>query len=454
MNRKLIEDVVVHHGDATQRVAQTNVPQGRKNAPISSASSDFSSGEDRIENNPFFEKGPQNVKPFSVTRARPQVFLWILAIVAVAATAFLVANYFSSATVEITPLTYQGHISSDFVATKELVATPDAGDQLAFQFVNLTEEKSMTVPATIEQRIEKKASGRVIIYNSYSKDAQRLIKNTRLESSDKKIFRIDQSVVVPGAKIVAGKVNQPGAVEVLIYADVAGKEYNIGLGDFTIPGFKGDPRYTKFSARSKADSPIDGGYSGTVKVPTDTDVQKAQSELKEGLKLTAIEKARALIPTGMMFFPGSTVIKFEEAPQDYATGDTAKVVVRATVSIFFFDTTAFMKKIAAASLTDYKGAPVMLPNLNAISFGFLEPVNNVVLKDLTQIRFHISGDPVFVGIIDTQKLQNMLAGKEKKDFAKIIIGEHNVGKAETTIRPMWRTTFPLNPAKITINILP
>src|SRR3989344_5569945 len=262
----------------------------------------------RIEKNPFFEKARTSTPatPPAPRKSNARFWVWIIAIAALLGAVFAVMTYFSSATIEVTPFTQSVKLENEFTATKEA-----AEDGLIFQFLSLTEEKSAEVPATIEKKIQKKASGKVIIYNAYSGDNQRLIKNTRLEDDKThKIYRIDDSVVVPGAKMVAGKVAEPGSVEAVIYADAAGDGYNIGLADFTIPGFKGDPRYSKFTARSKPDSPIGGGFSGTVKVPTDEIIAEAQKNLREDLKQTAVEKARGQVPESVSFFPGSMVLKF------------------------------------------------------------------------------------------------------------------------------------------------
>lgn len=451
MIRKTMEDVVIHHTDAAHHVATAGRAPSRKTIAALEAQ-EKQLENDRIEHNPFFEKA-RVVPEQTEERSRSRMWLWITAIVAVLIAVFFIANYFSSATVEITPLTYQGHLERDFIAVKNSSGAITNKDALSFYFVNLVDEKSQNVSATNEQTIQKKAYGKVVIYNAYSKNPQRLIKNTRLESADHKIFRIDQSVVVPGAKIVSGKIAEPGAVEAVAYADVAGKEYNIGLADFTIPGFKGDPRYAKFTGRSKIGSPIAGGFSGVVKVPTDEAIRKAQDDIKLSLKTAAVEKARAQIPEGMSFFPGSTILKFEEVPQDFSTGDVTKVTVRATVSVFFFDSALLAQKFAEASVNGYQGNPVSVKDISTLAFTFVDPVDNVVLTDLTQIRFRVIGDPVFVGTIDSQKIRSALIGKDKKDFARIVTKEQNVGKAEATLRPLWNTVFPSNSSKIEVKVL-
>lgn len=438
--RKTMKDVTVPHNELARR--PSIMPE---RAPAREE------GGDRIEKNPFFEKGPSKSGFVSKEKkSSSRTIIWVLAVAVLLGVIFLVANYFSSATIEITPLMRNAHIEHDFTAVALKGAVE--GD-LAFNFTSIIEEKTKEVPATIEKKIQKKASGKVLIFNAYGSASQRLIKNTRLEDEKThKIFRIDESVVVPGMKVVGGKA-VPGSVEAIVYADVPGKEYDIGLGDFTIPGFKGDPRYAKFTARSKADSPIGGGFSGTIKVPSDEAMLTAQNELKQDIKKTAVEKVRAQVPEGRTLFPGSMVIKFEDVPQEFTASDVSKVVVRATASVFFFDTDLFARKFAEVSLPEYKGNHLSVSNMPALAFSFIDPVDNVVLSDLSKIRFHMAGDAVFVGQIDAQKIRSALIGKNKKDFGKIIIDQNNVGKAEAVVRPMWKTMFPLDPTKITVKIL-
>ena len=455
MIRKPMEDVVSHHADRPRPIAINHVSEQNESAPWDSIQP--RQGNNRIENNPFFKKERPSAPftpPIKKKRSSPRTFLWSFTFLAFFIVVFFIINHFSSATVEVVPVSYSGHIDGDFIATKQISGdAPTTTEASLFHFISFVDTKSETVTPTIDKKIENKASGQVIIYNAYSKNPQKLISNTRLESVDHKIFRIQQPVVVPGATIVAGKVTQPGAVEVTVYADVAGPDYNIGLGDFTIPGFKGDPRYSKFTARSKSDSPISGGFIGTVKVPSDADIKAAEDDIKLSMKTTSVEKARALIPSGMSFFPGSTIIKFEDVPQDYSAGSVTSIAVKATVSVFFFDTASLTQEIAQNALADYKGNPLLIPNMTALTFTFNDPVDNVTLSDLTQIHFHLTGDPVFIGSIDVPGMQSLLAGKAKSDFGQIIAGQVNVAKADATIRPMWKTAFPTDPSKITIKIL-
>lgn len=444
--RKQMKDVIVPQNDIIRRPSA--VPEAYT-APSKEAE------DDRIESNPFFEK-PRgkdgDTRKRKVSGARR--ILWAVFFAILLAGGFAVASYFATATIEITPIARSVALESDIVALKEASA-----GNLTFQFMSIADEKTKEVPATIEKKIQKKASGKVIIYNAYSKDSQRLIKNTRLEdNATHKIYRIDTSIVVPGAKVLNGKVVTPGSVEAVVYADVPGDAYDVkllgGAGDFSIPGFKGDPRFAKFYGRMSEKAPISGGSScASCKVPSDEAVAQAQEELKQDLKKEATEKARAQIPDGVSFFPGSIVIKFEEVPHDPTAESTVKVSMRATVSVFFFDTTQLTGKLAISALPENKNNTFIVSNMSALDFKFIDPVDNVVLSDISKIHFRISGNAEFVGKIDAQKLRTELAGKNKSDFSKIIADQKNISKADAVVRPMWKSVFPSDTAKITVKLL-
>jgi len=133
---------------------------------------------------------------------------------------------------------------------------PD-GQEIPVRVVEYSEDVSVTVDASGPSSSSgQKATGNVVIYNTFSSSEQSLVATTRLESSDGKIFRISKGVTVPGMT----SDGNPGAVEVQVVADEAGEAYNIGPSDFTIPGFKGNPKFGKFSAKSS--EPMRGGASG------------------------------------------------------------------------------------------------------------------------------------------------------------------------------------------------
>lgn len=409
---------------------------------------------DRITKNSFFEKTPvKTSSSFSPEKKTSRGRMWfILFIVMIAMGGILFAiDYFSGATVKIVPVVKEASLNHEFTAEKS-----PTGNALAFQYMSLEETMEKEVPTVEEKKVQYKASGKVAIYNAYNGNSQRLIKNTRLETPDHKIFRIRDSVVVPGAKMVNGKVANPGSVLAVVDADLPGKEYNVGLADFTIPGFKESKdleRYAKFTARSMENFPIQGGFSGTIKVPAEEDVARVRVEIKDALKEVALKKAEAEIPEKVSFFPGSIVLTFEEMSPDLSVEAANKVVMKATVSVFFFDTELLTEKIMDVVFPDYEGGPLTVRNIPEISFTFNEAVDNVILSDISRITFTLRGEPSFVGKIDTKKITSEIVGKGKKDFNTFIESQKNIQKADAVIRPFWETVFPTDPTQIEIKII-
>ena len=94
----------------------------------------------------------------------------------------------------------------------------------------------------------QKARGTLIISNEYSSDTQPLIATTRFETGDGKIFRLAESVTVPGVTIVDGK-RQPGIVEAVVIADAPGMPTMSLRPILRLSGSKAD-RNMKIRARS------------------------------------------------------------------------------------------------------------------------------------------------------------------------------------------------------------
>ena len=57
---------------------------------------------------------------------------------------------------------------------------------------------SKTILRSEPKEVNQKAQGELTVYNNYSEAPQILIKNTRFQTEDGKIFRIGDSITVPG----------------------------------------------------------------------------------------------------------------------------------------------------------------------------------------------------------------------------------------------------------------
>ncbi len=133
-------------------------------------------------------------------------------------------------------------------------------------------------PSSGEILKEKKAEGIIRVYNAYSTSSQALVSNTRFISAEGKLFRSLERVTIPGGKYEGGKL-VPGELDVKVVADQSGPEYNITATTFSIPGFAGTAKYTKFYGKSSEN--MTGGLREKVPQVTQEDLYLAQKTLEE-----------------------------------------------------------------------------------------------------------------------------------------------------------------------------
>ncbi|HEU5114738.1 MAG TPA: hypothetical protein VFT82_03155 [Candidatus Paceibacterota bacterium] len=355
------------------------------------------------------------------------------AVVVVVGLAALVTSVFHSATITVTPRTLAFTADGDFTAKKN-----PSGSDLPFQVVSLTETASETVHATGEKQVTTRASGTIIIYNNYSTAPQRLIKNTRFATPEGLIFRITDSVTVPGKKGTT-----PGSIEATVLADEAGTQYNVGLKDFTIPGFKGDPRYNGFYARSK--TPLAGGFSGVQKIVSDSDRAKAKSDIESKLAADLVKQAMASKKDGQVTFDKAYTVDYTALP-DEASGDQVTIKEQGVISAAIFDQKDISTALADEYIKGYNGDPVIVPDFSSLVFTpkDFKPASS------DSITFHLAGNASFEWIYDENALKNALKGQSRGNTPSILQKFPMIEKADISIRPFWSRSFPDSVGKITV----
>lgn len=369
-----------------------------------------------------------------------------------AALALLIGSFstlFEGATVTITPRAKTIPVDTTFSARRASAA----GDaDLSFDVIELKTSAKREIPATEVKQVERRASGQIVIYNNYNKFSQRLIKNTRFETPDGLIYRIYESVVVPGQKVENGKT-LPGSIEVTVYADAPGEKYNTGLVDFTVPGFKGTPRFASFYARGK--TPIAGGFVGVVKTVSQAERKRVEEELRQEVTQQLLAAAHAQVPAGMTLFDNGVFMK-HESPSDAEQEDIAQKTVtieqKAALSAVIFPARAFAYFVARKLLSETEiaaGDILEIANIDELTFAIAEKEKVDPSKDTT-LRFSLRGNPTFVWQFDEAAVRQKLAGKRKDELSSVLSQFASITKAEVAARPFWKASFPDNASDITI----
>jgi hypothetical protein len=367
---------------------------------------------------------------------------WIFGtITALVIAVFIVSmmTVFASATIYITPKSQDVKVDMKISATREA----EAGS-VRYEVIKLSKSDTVSVPATGEEAAEIKASGKIVIYNNFSTEPQRLIVRTRFESPDGLIYRIPESVVVPGKSVKNG-VESPGSIEVTVFADEAGEKYNIKKSDFTIPGFKTDAvRYKALYARSSTE--MTGGFIGKRKTVAQADKDAAFKNIDSGLQADLQKDLASKVPEGLSLLPNSITYKSSELP---IKEETSSVIIGEEVTAYgiLLNTQDLSDQITTEYISKLPEWTNIKPVIKDFSLLNVSGIPDS-LETNNKIDLQIAGTAKVWADINTNIISQKLLGAPKKDVAKLIDEFAGISSITSTIRPIWKQSFPKDSFKI------
>ena len=347
-------------------------------------------------------------------------------------------NRISTAAVNISP--YKETLAVDSRLRARANTTTDG---LPFEIAQLSAEESGLITATGITSGGQRASGKITVYNNYGSAPQKLIANTRFQTSDGKVYRIKGAISVPGM----------GVLEATVYADQAGEEYNIGPSDFTLPGLKGGPRFEKVFAKSK--TTMSGGASGNARVVKKEDIDSIRTAVNEKLKNRLTETLSKQKPEGYVLFADAVKIEYAENPDNPKVGDSSgrsmAFKTKGSATGYLFKKDALAKALADDSSGDLKKAPknepVAVDNVESLDFSLI----SVDAKN-KEITVRLKGNADFVWVVDTAKLLEEIINYKGKDYTSVFQNYPAIEKAAIVQSPKWWPRFPKDKSKIKINI--
>jgi len=397
----------------------------------------------RIQN-PTDDFNNQDETHYSPKKNRNPLLVWGSVLVLFLGLSIIVVLLFiGKTTIQITARSASVPLSSNVVqsayrAPEEL--------ELGFKTISKTIEESKTIKATKVEHVEKTASGKITVYNKYSRSGQRLIKNTRFETPDGKIYRVHNSFIVPGKDAVGN----PGRIDVVVYADKAGEEYNIENTRLTIPGLKGGPRFDGFYA--EVATAISGGFSGERPTIEDAELDSARNDLKLSLETKALSAIKKEALDNQILFKETVFTEFS-SDDTQADSDAQSILLTAKlkISAFVFDKNAFAEEISNDGNSTLHEGDKTVQNADAISFELvqkdeIDPANDEM------IQFTVNGSSEINWDIDKNSLRQDLAGQPSSSLDQTLSKYPGIKDAYATIRPFWQSTFPSDIGSIELNI--
>jgi hypothetical protein len=439
MPKKIISDMIV----TKKSIRQIPINTRKKLPPLPEAEENMDQDDEIIVK-------PRAKKATSWQRkpVNPKFAIWLIAIICLLALFFGVSILFSSATIIITPKVEKINFSNETFTAKS-----DARDSasLVFEVLNIKQTGSETVSATEEKEVAQKASGKIIIYNNYSTVPQRLINNTRFEANNGKIYRINSSVIVPGLKKNGNQVI-PGSIEATVFADQAGDTYNLKLsdlaGDFKIPGFKGDPRYTAFYGRLKTD--ITGGFQGKQRIVGAEIRKSAEDAIKTKLKEQLLNELYAVKPENYLIFKDGYNIDYTSLADTAVDSDKAQINIEGNLNAVVFNNLKLSKYFAENKIKDFDGLPVEFI-LNDELVTSLSGKDTTGLWKNSALSLKINGEVTIKWLYDADTIKKELAGKKEADVRSVLLNnKDSVIGLQVLFKPVWTRYFPDNLDKIKV----
>jgi len=363
-------------------------------------------------------------------------------ILAIFATSFAVSVFTSGAEVTVYPKVRQMTMDADITAYPDQQA-----GELAYEILTLEATGERQVTASGQTDVQTQASGQITITKT-TPGSERLIKNTRFATSDGLIFRIEESVVVPGA---VG--DSPGTIVADVFADEAGEEYNLASGiRFTVPGFQEGGFTELFNAIYAVNaSDITGGYDGPQYTIDDTELADARQSLQAELRNSLVDRVEEERPADFKLFLDAIAITYRPLPAVEYGEDLVTIKEVATLQVPLFKQSDLATYIAAQTVVGYDAQPVRIDNLDDINFTYSQATTSEAqLSTLEAIDFNLSGQPKIVWTFDAEKMKLDLVGMERTALIAALTEYPGLEKGEAKIRPFWKQSFPKEINKITI----
>ena len=257
------------------------------------------------------------------------------------------------------------------------------------------------------------------------------------------MYRIQDSIDVPGATKQADGSLTPGTMTVVVYADAPGAEYNSNEATrYTLPALKGDPRFETLYAEGAS---MSGGFVGPEPAIADDDLSRAQTSLQQGLAQAAQSALASQIPAGYLVVPGTLKIVYSDIAQTAAANNTATLSQTATMQAAIVRIDDLANAVAKQRIEGYQGEAVTFAESTQV---IVTPQNP---ESESTLNLDISGNLNLVWRYDSGALKSAIVGKEKGAFEGVIRSfTPSISRAEAKIRPFWDGSFPEDPEKIKI----
>ena len=370
---------------------------------------------------------------------------WVLAgFIIVSVTGYAAVKILPSADVKIIAQkkdwSYSDAVTADKAAVSD-IKTMSIPAQVFGEQGNTT----MKFPASGRKQVEKYATGQITVFNAYSSDQQQLVEKTRFMAPDGKLFRLAKTIMVPGAKIIDGKI-VASSISASIVADAPGPDYNVGpIKLFQIPGFKGSPKFQSFYAEST--SSMQGGFIGEVAYPTADDIAKAKTKSSGDIESALNAKLFTDVPKDFKILEGSRVYRIlsQKADAEADKDGNFGVFTDAKIILIAFKDEDAVELLKNKALAESKGD-------FEVKSQTLEYAIARADFDKGRITFPVTFKAELARKISAEELKSKIAGKSELELKTMIFALPGMKDATISLWPFWVKHVPSSLSKITVTV--
>lgn len=388
------------------------------------------------------EQIPSIVIEDGTKKGNKRLVFSIVLFVVVVGGALLLSALLGKTVLTVYPQHREPNINSEFTAY------PDKRqDALTYEIMTLDAVSESQVKASGQVDVETQATGKIEIIKT-TPGTERIIKNTRFRAPDGKIFRVKESVVIPGSVN-----NVPGTIQAEVFADQAGEEYNLPTGTrFNVPGFEEGgltDLYNAIYAENKA--AFTGGFKGPQFQIDETELGTARQALQVKLRDDLLARVEQEKPNGFLTFPGAVAITYNQLPAIEYGDDLVTIKEQAVLQIPIFKASDLGTYLAKEAVATYSGGTVRIDDPKALTFEYqAASTSAAVIANEPSLTFFLKGKPKLIWEYDAEKLKKDLAGLPKTSLSNAISGNQSIESAKVSITPFWKRSFPEDPTNIVI----
>lgn len=393
---------------------------------------------------------------------------WIFGLLTASVLLFFVIAYVAlpGATILIEPA------SNVLSKSVNVTLEPNPSDPRSLQSYEIETEVEYTIthPATgLITDDSTNAAGNLTIINTSGVDRP-LVKETRFQTEDGIVFRLQEEITVPG-----GSTTTPGTLVAYVVADpldaygvAVGERGNIPATKFFLPGLREDTRDELYAESYDA---MTGGQTVSRVQVTENDLIAAQVQLEEELKEKVVAALRKEVlaesntlglslkllesSDALEYGPALIELPYTLVGQEQATFDVSGSMSISGIAYNSDDLFSILKTEIVSSKTP--GKLLVSVDENSVSLQVLETdpaAGSYKITAQVQGIEEYEIDPELEGGSKlAEKIKEHIAGKSIDEAKDYIQNLPEVNSVEISVWPVWSPTIPSLPENIKIKSL-